>query len=74
MQHQKLLQGYARPTTEVKSVFLEDTTPSDRIATTIEDIEEFRDVVIPIVREEEMEDYEDEEDDTSDEMEFEDYL
>lgn len=67
-----MLQGYGKPTTEVESL-VENPSAPDRIATTIEDIEEFRDIQLPIVREEEIEDYE-EEDDSSAEMELEDYL
>lgn len=67
-----MLQGYGKPTTEVESL-VENPSNPDRIATTIEDIEEFRDIQLPIVREEEIEDYE-EEDDSSAEMELEDYL
>lgn len=71
-----MLQGYVRPTTEVKSLTGDTTSSSttpNKIATTIEDIEEFRDIEFPVIREEEIDDYDDD-DDSSGEMEFEDYL
>lgn len=72
LQHQKLLQGYSGPTTEIEGL-LEDAITPKKIATTIEDIEEFRDIQVPIIRQDEIEEYENDED-YSGEMEFEDYL
>lgn len=76
LQHRKMLEGYNNPNTEVKTA-IEDAKSgtSNKIATTVTDIEEFRDMEFPLIRQEDIENYDGDIDEySSGEMDFEDYL